>query len=179
MDFPLHSAFVAIPLEGSAKWQFQALQEELKPFSEFLRFQKPETPHLTLRYWKSLMQIEYDQVVKECAHVAEPSSSFDLPVTGAETFGSRGEDRVLFLTVAFSPELASLKKRCPWPNEQPFQPHITIARINHPQRFAVHKKKVMKALEGIDFSLCVDRIRLYAKIDGANQTPLQEFAFPG
>jgi 2'-5' RNA ligase len=176
-QFPLPSVFVAIPLEGMAKFQFQACQQKLKPFESFLRLQKSDTPHLTLRFWPSVMKIEYDQLLKECAHVAEQSSAFDLPIIGADTFGRRGEDRTLYLQVAFSPELATLKKKCPWPNppDEPFTPHITLARISHPQRFRVHKKKVLKALEDIDFAMHVDRLALYAKVGGANQTLLEEF----
>jgi 2'-5' RNA ligase len=98
-----------------------------------------------------------------------------MKVTGVETFGNHGEDRVLFLTIAFSEELARLKKACPWPEGRPFAPHITLARIDHPQRFNVLKKKVMKALEDITFDIPVDRLRLYAEVNGVKQTALQDF----
>lgn len=179
MDFPLHSAFVAIPLTGQAKRQFHAYHEALKPFEDFLRLQKPETPHLTLRFWRSLMEIEYYQVMAECENVARHAKPFMLPIEGFETFNHKGIDSVVFLKPVFSPELATVKKLCPWPNEQPFHPHITIARVSHPQKFIVHKKKVLKALEDVAFTMEVDRIALYASVNGVNQTVLKEFGFPG
>ena len=176
-SFPLPSAFVALPLEGAAKEEFLRLRALLAPYAEFLSLQKADTPHLTVRFWKSLMEIEYDQLLAECETVAAKSAPFRLRIAGVDTFGSRGEDRVLFLVPEFSPPLAELKKRCPWPNEQPFQPHVTLARVRHPNRFSVHRKKILRLVEGADFTMEVDRLRLFAKIGGANQTPIRDFPF--
>jgi len=175
--FPLRSAFVALPLEGPAKWQFQAVQEALKPFESFLRFQQPNTPHLTLQFWQELMEIEYTSVLAQAKNIAHAASPFMLRATEVGTFGDRGEVRVLFLSVAFSEELARLKKSCPWVSGRKFEPHITLARVDHPQRFAVHSKRVMKAVADISFDIPVDRLRLYAEVDGRKQTPLQDFVF--
>ena len=189
-SFPLKRVFVALPLEREAKWQFQALQEALKPFADILRFQNAASPHLTLQFWQEVMEIEYHQIVKQMENIALKSKPFTMKCTGVSTFGSRlrtgshsgvqarGEDRVLFLDIAFSEELARLRKLCPWPSGKPFSPHITLARIEHPQRFAVQKKKVLKALEGSAFAIPVDRLRLFAEIDGRKQTPIAEYPFP-
>jgi len=178
LSFPLKAAFVALPIEGRPKWQFQALQEELKPFGDMLRFQNSQSPHLTLQYWPEVMEIEYDQIRKQANTVAQHTAPFSLHVTGAGTFGSRGADRVLFLIIAFSEELARCKKSCPWVSGKPFEPHITLARIGHPQRFATVKKRVMKALDGCAFDIPVDRLRLYAEVNDQKQTPIEEFPFP-
>lgn len=177
--FPLRSAFLALPLEAEAKWQFQALQAELQPFADCLRFQAPDTPHLTLQFWPELMEIEYHQVLRQSDKIAAGREPFILQVTGANTFGHRGEDHVLFLDVAFSEPLARLKKSCPWPSVRPFAPHITLARVAHPQRFIRAKKRVMKALADCAFELPVDCLRLYAEVDGHKQTPLHDFLFEG
>src|SRR3989338_11149791 len=142
LRFPLHSAFLAIPLEGQAKNAFQEIQSRLKEFDAIFRFQNPESPHLTLQFWKELMEIEYYQIIPQSKKIADTSSPFTLKVQGVSTFGSRGEDRVLYLDIPFSDELARLKKRCPWPNIEPFSPHLTLARVKHPQKVAVHKKKI-------------------------------------
>lgn len=175
--FPLHSAFLAIPLKGPAKAVYQELQHRLKNFDDILRYQNPESPHLTLQFWKEVMEIEYYQIIPQSKKIADTSSPFTLKVQGVSTFGSRGEDRVLYLDIPFSDELARLKKRCPWPNIDPFTPHITLARIKHPQKFAVHKKKIMKLLDDVEFEMIVDRVRLYAEIQGVKQTMLQDFIF--
>ncbi|MFA7681983.1 MAG: RNA 2',3'-cyclic phosphodiesterase [Candidatus Peribacteraceae bacterium] len=177
LHFPLSATFLALPLEEQPKWQFQALQEELKDFENCLRFQNPQTPHVTLYYWQEVMEIEYQQIHAQAQKIAAGRAPFTMRVTHADTFGSRGEDRVLLLEVAFSEELARLKKSCPWPDGRPFHPHITLARISHPQRFATIKKKVMKALDDCAFAIPVDRLRLYAEIDGRKQTPLEDYSF--
>ena len=84
-------------------------------------------------------------------------------------------DRVLWLTIVRSEELAKLKKLCPWPNIQPFSPHITIARIGKPHDFRIHKKKIMKLLKNVSFDIPVDRIRFFAEIECEKQTPLRDF----
>ena len=177
--FPLRSAFLALPLEGDAKRTFQALQETLQPWESILRFQNPASSHLTLTFWKELMEIEYEPVCLVARAIAERSRPFTLETTGMDTFADRRGDRVLYLSVQFSPELASLKKLCPWPNfpGKPFHPHVTVARIAHPERFAVVKKKIMRALDGAIFPMTCDRLRLYAEIEGKQQTPLEEYTF--
>jgi 2'-5' RNA ligase len=175
ITFPLQRTFLALPLEGEAIRQFQKLQEPLKKHEDCLRFQNPETPHITLHYWSELMEIEFVPIQMQAERIAVSHVLFSIHVTHAETFGSRGEDRVLVLTLGFSEELARLKKSCPWPDPRKFSPHITLARIHHPQRFTVHKKKIMKKLEGCAFEIPCDRLRLYGEVEGVRQTPLQDF----
>ena len=177
MQFPLQSVFLALPLENEAKWQFQALQEELKPFENILRFQNPQSPHLTLQFWSEVMEIEYNQILLQAEKIASRHTSFSVEVTGVNTFGNRSEDHVLFLDVHFSDPLARVKKDWPWPSGKPFSPHITLARISHPQRFAVEKKKIMKLVGDANFPITFDRLRLYAEVDGRKQTLLQDFLF--
>jgi 2'-5' RNA ligase len=123
------------------------------------------------------MEIEYPRILEQAEAVSSKASPFPLKIQGASLFGSHGEDRVLFLDIPFSDELARLKKLCPWPSDKPFSPHITIARISHPQRFAVVKKKVLKEVENASFEMTVDLLRLYAEINNAKQTPLRDFPF--
>lgn len=181
--FPLRSVFLGLPLEGEAKRQFQALQEKLRDFEEeILRFQNPDQPHLTLQFWREIMEIEFQPMITQAERIVAKTAPFILRTTEAHTFGNRGEDRVLFIDIAFSEELARLRKLCPWPSEpadKPFHPHLTLARILHPQRFAVHKKDIMKQLRNVSFPIAVDRLRLYAEVDGRKQTPLQDFPFSG
>ncbi|MFA6039054.1 MAG: 2'-5' RNA ligase family protein [Candidatus Peribacteraceae bacterium] len=176
-NYPLQSAFLALPLEGKEKWLFQALQEELKPWEEVLAFQNPQSPHLTLQFWPEVMEIEYGRILRQSEDIARKASPFTLKVQGAQTFGARGDDRVLFLAVPFSEELARLRKLCPWPSAQPFSPHITLARIRHPQRFRVVKKALMKRVDDANFTMDVNLLRLYAEIEGRYQTPLEDFPF--
>lgn len=178
-SFPLRSAFLALPLENQSKEHFQQLQSALEEYRDFLIFQNPETPHLTLQFWRELMEIEYRPLTEKAAEIAARSAPFILASTGVETFGKPGDEQVLYLALAFSPELATLKKLCPWPNIREFHPHVTLARIRHPQQFHVHRKKIFKRLEDAQFAIPVDRLRLYAQVEGRKQTVLEEYVFGG
>ncbi|ALM09931.1 MAG: hypothetical protein PeribacterA2_0553 [Candidatus Peribacter riflensis] len=126
-------------------------------------------------FWPSVGPLEYQGIAAQARKIALLHRPFTMHVMGADTFGSRGEEHVLFLPVGFSEELARVKKTCPWSDGRPFVPHITLARIAHPQRFTIVKKKVMKILEGTAFAIPVDRLRLYGEVNGVKQTALQDF----
>jgi 2'-5' RNA ligase len=179
LSFPLHSSFLALPLEGEAKAKFQEVQNRLRSFENLFRFQNPKTPHLNLYFWEELLEIEYGQVVRKAEEIAARTEPFLLMVIGSGTFGEdRGKlPRVLFLSIARSGELARLKKLCPWPNRRPFVPHITLARMRNPNAFRVHRKKIMKLLKNVSFPISCGRLRLYAEVDGVKQTPIQDFVF--
>lgn len=174
----MRSVFLALPLEGHAKRQFQSLQQALKPWEDILHFQNAQAPHLTLQFWKEVGELELSGIQEQASKIASRAMPFVLRMTGADTFGSTKEgDRVLFLSVEFSPPLALLKKQCPWDTRAPFHPHVTLARICHPQRFAVVKKTIMKELRGIDIPIYVDRLRVYGEIDSHKQTPIVDCVF--
>jgi 2'-5' RNA ligase len=186
LSFPLSSAFLALPLDGTALEEFQRLQAPLEQYSDILKLQSPVTPHLTLYFWKSLMEIEYDQLLKQASSIATATQPFELQINGVDTFGHQGNDHVLFFTVAFSDELGRLKKRCPWPNiareptavpSHEFHPHITIAHIKHPGKFQIHKKKILKLLSDVSINMTCSYLRLYAEVNEQKQTPLKDFRF--
>ncbi len=174
----LSSAFLALPLEGEVKTSFRALHESLLPYEGTeLTLQSPETPHLTLYFWRTLMPVETGNV-KDCARkIAAKTEPFTLAVDGVDFFSFRGSPTVLFLGISFSEELARLKKSFPWPNERPFHPHVTLARVRHAGRFAVRRKEILKVIGSPSFPVHVDRLRLYAKQGNATQVPLEEFPF--
>lgn len=176
-SFPLRSAFLALPLHGEALEVFVAAQHSLEPFADCLRFQPPATAHLTLVFWRELLEIEWQPMLSKAHDIAVATAPFDVPIRGWGTFGAPGAERVLFLTPVFSPELATLKKRCPWPQAQPFHPHITLARMTHAGRFDHARKAIAKVLDGVSCVLHSHLLRLYANINEAAQTPLQDFPF--
>ena len=150
MEFPIKSVFLALPLEGQPKQLFQELQEKLAPYADILRFQNPHSPHLTLMFWPEVSELEYKGIAEQAAKIASRHQAFTIDVIGADTFGSpsyaeasagrRGEDRVLYLSVAFSDALARIKKDCPWSDGKPLRSahhpraHTTSAEIRCPQK---------------------------------------------
>src|SRR5262249_17411878 len=147
-------------------------------YGNILTFQNSSSPHLTLQFWKECMEIEYHQILTQCEKIAAASESFSLKLEGIEAFGEHGRTRVLYWSIPFSEDLARLKKRCPWAQGEAFSPHVTLTRVKHPERFAVERKKILKLLGKPLVTLQVDRLRLYAEIDGKKQTPMRDFLFP-
>ncbi len=179
LSFPMERAFIALPLEGEARESFLRLQETLHEYGEIFAFQNPESPHLTLYFWPSLMEIEYHDVVRRMEKIVLRTPPFIMHVSGAELFKDDRTKlpRVLSLAIDRSEELSHLKKLCPWPNIHQFAPHITLARIRKPHDFLIHDKKILKLLKHISFSVPVDRVRFYAEIEGKKQTPIRDFVF--
>lgn len=175
--FPLRSTFLALPLENDALRAFANYQQLLTDCSDCLSFQNPHTPHLTLMFWPEVGDLEYRGIAEHALKIAAKTAPFSLSIIEPDTFSARGRDTVLFFRVAFSPELALLKKSCPWTDRRAFHPHITLARIHHPERFSVVKKDVLKRLRGTAFPMLCRSLRLYGNIDGRKQTPLYDMPF--
>lgn len=176
LSFPLCHAFLALPLKGESKDAFRDIQSRLQEYEEIFRFQNSETAHLTLHFFGTLMQIEYAEILRKAEMISARMKQFTLQVTGTGVFEGRDPSRVLFLTIDRSEDLSKLKKLCPWPNKTPFFPHITLARMKNPMSFVVHRKKIMKLLKDVSFSIPVTCLRLYAEIDGEQQIPIQDFS---
>src|SRR5947209_3115131 len=115
LSFPLHRVFLAIPLEGNAKERYRELQQRLQEHENIFTFQNADSPHLTLQYWEEVMQIEWQPLLHQAEKIAAATEPFSLKLEGVKTFGRPGQERVLFLDIPFSEDLARLKKRCPWP----------------------------------------------------------------
>jgi 2'-5' RNA ligase len=182
LPFPLRSGFLALPLEGEAGGAFRACQASLAFLNDghepIVGWQKPTVPHLTLAYFPTIMAIEYGQITAQAAKIAASLRPFTVQIESVDTFGKPGRDEVLFLKPNFSPELAEAKKKCPWPSPYPeFHPHVTLARVKHPERFEIQKKAVLKAVKGVSFAAPFDRLRLYANVGGESQVPLADFPF--
>ncbi len=171
--FPLRSAFLALPLSGEAKRRFAEIVESLEPYNDLMRFQHLHSPHLTLQFWPELMEIEYQDVLDQSQVIADATHPFEVTVTGADTF----HDKVLFFKIEPSADLEGVRKRCPWQSDHPFSPHITIARIKHPDRFLAERENILKMLKDVRFVIRFDRLRLYAEVDRIKQTPIEEFEF--
>lgn len=175
----LSSTFLALPLEHAARQHVHTLKEALHPFSHCLRFQQPRTAHLTLMYWPDVSEHTYREIMKQARTLAQHHAPFSLSITHAETFHRKGKDTVLVLSVSPSDALMRLKSACLWSDERAFHPHITLARIRHPKQFALQREDIMKTLCDVALSVPVDRLRLYAEVDGVKQTPLEDFMFQG
>lgn len=175
ISFPIQSAFLALPLEDSAKNHFGTLRQTLEPYTDFLKLQQEDTPHLTLAYWQEIQAQEYESVTQEIQQIAHQTSPFSLSIKSLGTFEEEGNKTVLFLKPQPSDALLKLKQKCPWPQKYPFSPHITLAYIQDSNRFVQKKEEIWNVLRIINFTVHNKMLRLYGYINGHTQTPIEDF----
>ena len=112
-----------------------------------LRWARPESLHLTLRFWGDLRADAVPVVCAGLQRAAAASSPFLAPVRGLGCFPNTKRPRVLWMGLE-DPELQLLLLRRridAWlaaeelpPEEKPFRPHLTVARVRRvPERRAL------------------------------------------
>lgn len=137
--------FVAIPLAAAVLHELSAISSRLKSREGGLRWQSPESWHITLQFLGNTSQEQYECVVAHLHKLHLPPVSIRLGELGF--FDHAG---VFLATVKLSPELLALQERVTAATEpcgfvaesRPFQPHITLARSKgRGPRQGLHKLK--------------------------------------
>lgn len=131
--------FVAIDLPEEIK----ASLSQLSGAVPGARWVAPSEIHLTLRFIGDVDPQRVEKIKKELAAIQ--FGSFPLRVAGVGHFPARGYPRVLWVGLEPRPELMSLQQRIERalqqagvpPEERPFSPHITLARLKETQPAAV------------------------------------------
>jgi RNA 2',3'-cyclic 3'-phosphodiesterase len=131
---------VAIELDESIIEAAGDLQDELREAADLDRGQvkwvKPESMHLTLKFLGDVADDRMAQVCEIVAKVAQKHAGFRLEVEGAGCFGKPA--KVLWIGVAKNDMLAALQKdlekalaKAGWPEEErAFSSHLTLCRID-------------------------------------------------
>jgi 2'-5' RNA ligase len=123
--------FVAIPLAAAVIDELSAISARLKSREDGLRWQSPESWHITLQFLGNSSQEQCECVVARLQQLHLPPVSIRLGELGF--FDHAG---VFLATIEPSPALLLLQQRvtaatqpCGFVAEfRPFQPHITLAR---------------------------------------------------
>jgi 2'-5' RNA ligase len=123
--------FVAIPLAAAVIGELSAISALLKSREDGLRWQSPESWHITLQFLGNSSQDQCECVAVRLHKLHLPPVSIRLGDLGF--FDHAG---VFLATVKLSPELLLLQERVTAATEpcgfvaesRPFQPHITLAR---------------------------------------------------
>jgi 2'-5' RNA ligase len=129
--------FVAIPLSDAVADELTAITARLRSRGDGLRWQQPESWHITLQFLGSTSQQQYECILPRLRELHLPP----LPVR-LEGLGFFDRAGVFLATVKVSPALLQLQQRvtaatepCGFvPEARPYQPHITLARSGRGQR---------------------------------------------
>ena len=129
-------AFVAVMTPPHLHMACNRLAEEGRELG--LRWARPESVHLTLRFWGDLRTDAVAIVCEGLQRAATASGPFLAPVRGLGCFPNTERPRVLWMGLE-DPELQLLQLRrrvdaslaaVGLPSqEKPFRPHLTVARV--------------------------------------------------
>jgi len=158
--------FIALPLGPELQREISLLQRHLHRQLPQLRLPRPETLHLTLRFFAALPELHLEKIAATMVSVGSFFAPFDLHLSQLGAFPSPGRAQVLWLGGESEPlqrlyqALDDGLAAAGLPREaRPFRAHITIARSRGNPPAAGH---ILSHLgRRLDLRQPVDRLVLY------------------
>jgi len=163
-------AFVALPLPGSVRDEIRRAQEALKVHRFRIRWVRPESIHLTLKFLGDVSPMDIDRIQTALTQAAAGSGALTLCTKGFGAFPNLRKPRVLWVGVSGDIDgLFSCQQRVEnelaqigFPAEsRRFKAHLTIGR----SKGSVRGERLMEAFEALpDFQsphFTADTIILY------------------
>ena len=175
-------AFLAIPLPEDLRRRAEHLQKELSSSLPDVRWVRPESLHLTLRFLPDLPEESVEKIGQIMLSIGTLTPPFRIDVTALGAFPGPTRARVLWLGVDGEATLGelfqSLDERLATiglPREtRPFTPHLTLGRRRQPGTVPQDLRQRCAALTLGSFQ--ADRIILFESrlaASGAIHLPLR------
>jgi RNA 2',3'-cyclic 3'-phosphodiesterase len=145
-------AFIAAEIGEEVREKLARLQSHLKYMSQEARWVPPKDMHFTLTFLGEVPDSTVGAVSSAMDKAAGPVAPFACEVAGLGFFGSPRSPRVIWagmrgnvqpLLDIHSCLAASMKELGFEPDERPFAPHLTLARLKFPK----HTEKLIAELE--------------------------------
>lgn len=133
--------FIAIELPEGIRDRLADLQTQLANLGRAVRWTKPGSIHLTLKFLGEVPDQQIADVCTTAKRIAVAIPEFDLEITGVGCFPPRGPVRIVWAGIPQSPApLLACQKECEAgfgslgfaPENRPYSPHLTIGRVNDP-----------------------------------------------
>jgi 2'-5' RNA ligase len=129
-------AFVAAPLANSLQEPVRKLCQELATTFPQVRWTRPQTFHLTLRFFAAIAEDSLETIGEIMLSVGRSTAPFQLRLQGVGAFPSAQRPRVIWLGLLDAAPLHSLQRhlddeltRAGLPGDtRPFAPHLTLGR---------------------------------------------------
>jgi 2'-5' RNA ligase len=130
-------AFIAIEIEDGVRAALARVQNEAPVTGRGVRWVKPESLHLTLKFLGAVEDARVERVTNAMRAAVAGATTFELAARGVGCFPNPRSPRVLWAGLADEPALLALAERVErecralgFPaEERPFRSHITLARI--------------------------------------------------
>jgi 2'-5' RNA ligase len=136
-------SFIAIELPEETRRTLTAIQEQLKQTGAGVRWVKPGSIHLTLKFLGNILPAQVDDIAAAAAQIVRDESPITLCAAGLGAFPSQRKPRVIWVGLRGEVErLVSIQARIEnaletlgFAQEQrPFRPHLTIGRVKDRRR---------------------------------------------
>jgi len=135
---PKIRSFIAISLPEELKESLGEFQARLKKAQADVKWVRPASLHITLRFLGYLTPEEVEKAGKALEKVAQKFSPFTIQLEGYGTFPERGRPRVIWTGITLGKDqLAQISQQLEKclddfgfpPADKPFSPHLTLGRI--------------------------------------------------
>ncbi|HEY7698730.1 MAG TPA: RNA 2',3'-cyclic phosphodiesterase [Vicinamibacteria bacterium] len=149
--------FLAVDLDSELRRRLEELGQELRPLIGRARWIRPESLHLTLRFFGETPPEAVETLASGLAQAFEGLPAFTLHFRGCGVFPDRRKPRVLWVGVPEPPPaLLSLQSRAESvarshgfaPERRRFDPHLTVARFREPERGV---ESILSSVQNRDF----------------------------
>lgn len=187
----LTRSFIAVAIPEGIKNQLSGLQSKLKRAGADVKWTRPNSIHITLRFLGYMTDEGLAKTNEAMAEAVKHFSPFEVEVEGSGTFPEHGRPRVVWVGLKKGePELMDIFKKLEQElisrglgeADKPFKGHLTLGRV----RTGKNIEKLVEYLEkegGKSFgaftagSICLFRSQLHP--EGAIYTVLKEHFFAG
>lgn len=131
-------SFIAIDIPDDIKEKIAGIQSELRESQADVRWVKPGSIHLTLKFLGNIEEAQAKEVEEQMRESAKGISPFSINVTGIGVFPNRRNPRVIWIGLEEATgALSALQKRIEenltilgFEKEgRNFSPHLTIGRV--------------------------------------------------
>jgi 2'-5' RNA ligase len=163
-------SFIAIELPEETRQTLAAIQQELKRTGAGVRWVKPSSIHLTLKFLGNVHPAQVEDIAAAVAGAVRHEPPVTLHAAGVGAFPSQRKPRVIWVGLQGQVErLGHIQARLEKalqplgfaPEKRPFRPHLTLGRIKD-RRGLPNLVDALAALDVPEFnSFDADEIILY------------------
>jgi 2'-5' RNA ligase len=184
-------SFLAIELPRMILKKIEEVQEDLKSSRADVRWVNPEKIHLTLKFFGNIEESMVEDIAKSVQEPARTTLAFTLNARGMGAFPHFKNPRVIWMGLAdekgalpsFQKQLETeLEKLGFEPEKRPFQPHLTLGRVNSSRGREELIGGMERYREEVFGELPVERVILFKsdlRPSGPIYTPLREIGLGG
>lgn len=184
-------SFLAIELPRMILKKIEEVQEDLKLSRADVRWVSPEKIHFTLKFFGNIEESKVETIAQAIGEPVHSTPSFSLSVRGMGGFPHLKNPRVIWMGLMdgkgmlgpFQKQLETELGKLGFESEKrPFQPHLTLGRVNSGRGRDELIGRMEKYREEAFGELRVERVILFKsdlRPSGPIYTPLREIKLGG